>query len=243
MTTEAPVQHPPSLSRAELREQVARLSWWHRIDLGHGVITPGTDDSPAKLARLDVGAWDGFFSFEAERRGAARVVAIDESWRGHEGGPTKQGFNLARRVLGSRVEDRNLSVYDLDSADLGRFDLVLFLGVLYHLRHPLLALERLHGVAAGSLILETELDCTWSRRPRLAFYPGSELNADGSNWFAPNRSALLALVQAAGFISPRVTYETPFLRKVGRAIKHRRLHGTAILHTLERARCVLHASV
>ena len=79
----------------ELRKQVEAIRWFHRIDLGHGVVTPGLDDTPAKLARLklpesfagksvlDIGAWDGFFSFEAERRGASRVLAVDSfCWTG-----------------------------------------------------------------------------------------------------------------------------------------------------------------
>ena len=81
----------------EIRQRVAsRGTWWHRIDLGHGIVTPGLDDSPVKLGTLsfppnlsgktvlDIGAWDGFFSFEAERRGASdsyRSLLLDR--RGH----------------------------------------------------------------------------------------------------------------------------------------------------------------
>jgi len=72
-----------------LRREVASIKWYHNIDLGHGIVTPGIDNTPKKLGRLhfperldgktvlDIGAWDGFFSFEAERRGAARVLATD----------------------------------------------------------------------------------------------------------------------------------------------------------------------
>jgi tRNA (mo5U34)-methyltransferase len=136
------------MDASALRAEVAKLRWWHRIDLGQGIIMPGTDDSPRKLARLgmpkdltgksvlDIGAWDVFFSFEAEKRGASRVVAIDELWKGKDGGPIKYGFNLAHRTLNSRVESRHIGVHDLDAADIGTFDLVLFLGVLYHVRDP-----------------------------------------------------------------------------------------------------------
>src|SRR5438067_203919 len=87
-----PVEHPVTASETEqenLRKEVAQITWFHRIDLGHGIITPGPDDSPAKLkglrlpvnlqgiSVLDVGAWDGFFSFEAERRSASRILATD----------------------------------------------------------------------------------------------------------------------------------------------------------------------
>ena len=245
------------MSPDQLRAEVARLHWWHRIDLGRGVVTPGTDDSAAKLARLDlpsdltgrhvldVGAWDGYFSFEAEKRGAARVLAVDASWVGPGGGPYKRGFNLARMALGSKVEDRDGDVLGLSAQDVGKFDLVLMLGVLYHTRHPLLVLERVFSLSrpGALLILETETDLLWRRRPALAFYPGAELNGDPTNWFAPNESALLGLLAAAGFEGARVRYRTPFLRRMARAIKHRRKHGAAVLHSLQRGRAVVHARV
>ena len=109
---------------AELRAAVARQEWFHTIDLGGGIVTPGRDESPRKLgwiglpedlrgrSVLDVGAWDGFFSFECERRGATRVLALDgPAWQEPAWGPggfgTKAGFELARRALGSSVEDRD----------------------------------------------------------------------------------------------------------------------------------------
>ncbi|MES1166466.1 MAG: methyltransferase type 11, partial [Pseudomonadota bacterium] len=126
-----------------MKAQVAAIRWFHRIDLGNGVVTPGPDDTAAKLARLklpesfagqsvlDIGAWDGFFSFEAERRGARRVVAVDSfCWSG-DGWGTKQGFELARRALGSKVETRELEVLDLSPETAGGvFDVVFFFGVL-----------------------------------------------------------------------------------------------------------------
>ncbi|MBI2925411.1 MAG: hypothetical protein HYY24_06870 [Verrucomicrobia bacterium] len=98
-----------------LRKEVARIRWHHQIDLGHGVVTPGYDNSRKKLERLhfpvsfagksvlDVGAWDGFFSFEAERRGARRVLATDSFSWGGGGWGTPEGFQLARQALGSNV--------------------------------------------------------------------------------------------------------------------------------------------
>src|SRR5688500_12377798 len=132
-----------------LAAKVAAHRWYHTIDLGGGVVTKGVDASPARLIQLglpaslagktvlDVGAWDGFFSFEAERRGAARVVAADHySWHG-TGWGTKAGFELARAALGSRVEDLDVDVMDLSPERAGTFDVVFFLGVLYHLPNPL----------------------------------------------------------------------------------------------------------
>ena len=239
----------------ELRAEVAALHWWHRIDLGQGVVTPGADDSPAKLSRLslpvdltgkrvlDIGAWDGFFSFEAERRGAAGVLAVDAAWQGPDGGAYKRGFNLARRALSSHVEDRQGDVLGVRAEEVGTFDLVLMLGVLYHTRHPLLVLERIFSLTrpGGLLILETETDMLWRRRPALAFYPGAELNGDPTNWFAPNERALLGMVAASGFNNATVKYRTPLLRRIGRALKHRRTDGAPVLHGLERGRAVVHA--
>jgi tRNA (mo5U34)-methyltransferase len=194
-----------------LADEVRRIPWYHTIDLGGGVVTPGRDDTPRRVARLrlpeglsgttvlDVGAWDGYFSFEAERRGAARVLATDSFvWRG-EGWGSREGFELARRALGSRVEDMEIDVLELSAQRPGRFDLVLFLGVLYHMRHPLLALERIADVTANQLILETHVDMLGSRRPAAAFYPGSETWGDPTTWWGLNPKALEAMLRLIGF--------------------------------------------
>lgn len=194
-----------------LRAEIEQIRWWHPIDLGGGIVTPGIDVTPARLAEirmpedlsglsvLDIGAWDGFFSFEAERRGARRVLATDSfCWDGGGWG-TRKGFELARRVLGSRVEDKWIQVLDLSPETVGTFDLVLFLGVLYHMKHPLLALERVASVTTGQLIMQTQVDMLAVDRPALAFYPGSELGGDPTNWFAPNPAALTAMLETVGF--------------------------------------------
>ena len=194
-----------------LRREVAATKWWHTIDLGNGIVTPGIDPSPARLRELqipedltgltvlDVGAWDGFFSFEAERRGARRVVATDSFCWGQGGWGTKAGFELARRALGSGVEDLDIDPLELSPARIGMFDLVLLLGVLYHMRHPLLALERVFSVTRRQLVLQTQVDLAAIDRPALAFYQGSDLNNDPTNWFGPNPQAVVALLRAAGF--------------------------------------------
>ena len=199
------------MDREELRQRVAAIRWFHRIDLGGGLITPGLDDSPAKLARLklpaslagrtviDIGAWDGFFSFEAERRGAARVLAVDSfCWSG-AGWGKKAGFELAREALRSKVEDAEIEVLDLDPNRIGVFDVVLFLGVLYHMRHPLLALEKVAAVTKGLLVLEAKVDLLTVPTPAAAFYLAKELNGDPTNWWGPNPAALVAMLRAVGF--------------------------------------------
>ena len=200
--------------RAGLERAVAALRWAHRIDLGQGVVTPGLWNTPEILDRLhlpgdlsgqtvlDVGCWDGFYSFEAERRGARRVLATDSfTWQRKSWG-SKDGFDLARRVLKSGVEDLEIDVLDLSPERVGVFDVVLFLGVLYHMKHPMLALERVAAVTRRLLVVETVIDLLYAPRPALAFYPGAELNQDDSNWFGPSPSAVEAMLRAAGF--PRV---------------------------------------
>lgn len=197
--------------------------WYHRIEVAPGVLTPGINDSQMILESLDlprdlsgkrildVGARDGFFSFECERRGAAEVVAIDYLT------PEETGFPIARELVGAQVELRQANVYDLDPEEFGTFDLVLFLGVLYHLRDPMLALDRIAGVSRGKLIVETQmiddalltedgdfkrlvdLDPELERVPLMQFYPGRILNNDPTNVWAPNEVCLAAMLEESGF--------------------------------------------
>jgi tRNA (mo5U34)-methyltransferase len=185
----------------------ANIDWWHQIELPGGYVTPGPDRSADKLTALhlpdltgktvlDVGAFDGYFSFAAERLGASRVVALDSYvWRKPGG---KDGFEYARRALGSTVEDLELDVLDISPATVGHFDVVLFLGVLYHMRHPLLALERVADVTNERLVVETLVDLTFLRSPAAAFYPWDMLG-DSTNWWGPNRAAVVGMLNSVGF--------------------------------------------
>ncbi len=201
----------PSHPLSALRDQIAKIRWFHTIDLGQGIHTPGLDNTPEKLERirlpadlsgksvLDIGAWDGFFSFESERRGAERVVAVDSyCWDG-DGWANKSGFDLVHGHLNSLVEARRMEVLDVSAAQLGTFDVVLFLGVLYHLKYPLLALERVAEVTKDLLILETKVDLLHSSAPAMAFYRNAELNRDPTNWWAPNLSGLEQMLRDVGF--------------------------------------------
>lgn len=205
-----------------IRARVNERSWYHVMELSPDVITPGRYDPrpvldtmgfPKDLTGktvLDIGSYDGFFAFEAERRGAKMVLATDRHPADH------CGFALAREVLASRVQYAVASVYDLDPSVHGTFDIVLFPGVFYHLRHPLLALDRIHGVCRELLLLETHvLDGCFLHEgqrialsdidPRLAgstllqFHPYDELNQDPSNWFLPTVRCAELMLKTSGF--------------------------------------------
>lgn len=199
------------MNAQELKAKVDAIKWWHSIDLGNGIKTPGMHDTPTRLpliglpddlsgmSVLDIGAWDGFFSFEAERRGARRVLATDSFCWGDGGWGSKAGFDLAHSVLRSRVEAKKIDVLDLSPETVGTFDLVLFLGVLYHMRHPLLALERVFSVTSRQAIIETHVELMTETRPAAVFYPGGELLGDQTNWWGPNPAAVEAMLKSVGF--------------------------------------------
>jgi tRNA (mo5U34)-methyltransferase len=241
--------------RSALDERVAAVPmWWHSIDLGEGVVTPGRKpvDAEAELASLqlpdlrgktvlDIGAWDGFYSFAAERLGAKRVVALDhrvwsidrdalEAYRAErrrrrlpverpEGQPAvwrpdtlpgKRGFDLAHAVLESRVEPVVADFMTVDLDELGTFDVVLFLGVLYHLRHPLLALERVARVTRDVAVIETEAAVVPGAENRaLCEFIAGEYKRDPTNWWLPTERGVVDLARAAGFADVRVLTRPP----------------------------------
>jgi tRNA (mo5U34)-methyltransferase len=201
--------------------------WWHEIELAPGIVTPGDDSNRMKLpvlddlglARtlkgsraLDIGCSDGYFSFELERRGAD-VLAIDFVPENYT------GFATARKILGSGAEYRMENVYNLVPEKYGQFDIVLFLGVLYHLRKPLAALDAIRSVMkdGGQLFVGTMLIDEYfllpdgrittleALNPALTSvslwqsYPGDTLNGDYTNCFAPNRRGLEVALEEAQF--------------------------------------------
>jgi tRNA (mo5U34)-methyltransferase len=145
---------------------------------------------------LDVCARDGYFSFAAERLGAARVVSMDASAWSRPGG--KDRFQYARKALASRVEDLEMEVWDISPESVGEFDVVLFIDALHRMRHPLLALERVAGVTKERLVVETLVDVTFLRSPAAAFYPWKMLGEE-TNWWGPNRAAVIGMLRDLGF--------------------------------------------
>ena len=189
------------------------ITWFHSHGFPDGETTQGikTADVLRKEAEvifrygvagksvLDIGAWDGFFSFEAERRGASRVLATDHfCWSG-EGWGTKAGFDYAHAKLGSRVETLDIDVPRIGPETVGTFDVVLFLGVLYHVKDPMSCLERVASVTGECMVIETETALDVLPWPVMRYYEGAEQNNDPTNFWAPNQRALQAMMRDIGF--------------------------------------------
>ncbi|MDC7785433.1 DUF1698 domain-containing protein [Rhodoplanes sp. TEM] len=203
-----------------LVKKVSQYTWWHSIDLGQNIVTPGSKtlefhkrEASALFDRvdlvgrsvLDIGAWNGFYSFEAKRRGAARVVATDSYCWQHTELRGRETFELARSVLGYDVEARQIDSAEILPETIGLFDIVLFLGVFYHRLDAVDALEKAASVATGLLIVETHLDMLDSDRPAMVFYPGQEIGRDATNWWGPNVACVVALLRHFGFAEIEVT--------------------------------------
>ena len=208
--------------------------WYHALDVGAGVTTPGWFDLRPVLSRLpfpdvrgrrclDVGTYDGFFAFEMERRGAAEVVATDiadhRQWdwpphmraRGPEAlaviaGPKKgEGFEVARRLLGLRAERRVINIYDLSPATVGEFDVVVCGSLLLHLRDPLRALEAVRSVCRGQFLSMETVDLALTlRHPRLPLTRVIGTD-DLCIWELPNAAGHRQMLEASGFAIEQMT--------------------------------------
>ena len=200
---------------AEALTQLGDQHWHHSFMLSDGTLVSGGKSlgllelefeailgSVALNGRtlLDVGAWSGAFSFEAKRRGAARVLATDMYAWTHPNIHGLEQFLYVRKDSGLDVEYKMLDIPDIELQAVGKFDIVLFLGVFYHLPEPLSILRRLYEIADPLLILETHLDLEDLPVPAMRYYPGTELGGDGSNWWGPNRQCVEALLRNAGFV-------------------------------------------
>ena len=236
----------------ELQAEADSFPWFHSIDLGHGVKTKGQSEERRALTLqqlpsfsgrsvLDIGAWDGYYSFLAEQNGAWRVVALDhyawgvdmgardQYWREchenhtlpdhtrdttdfwREALPGRRGFDLAHAALDSRVEPVVADFASVDLDTLGSFDVVLYLGVLYHMKEPLTCLERVRAVTRVVAVIESvaiRIPGTTGHR-LLEFHSGGDLNHDYGNWYVPNIEGLEALAIAAGFSRVEVVQGPP----------------------------------
>jgi tRNA (mo5U34)-methyltransferase len=208
--------------REALRDEVGRYGWYHTIELGEGVVTPGMFDHRPVVDRyllpsaldgmrcLDVGTMDGFWAFEMERRGAAEVVAADLGGVGDLDWPprwraqvepaldeTKAArFALAQRTLGSNVRRVERSVYELEPGTLGSFDLIFCGDLLVHLKDPITAVQRLLGVCRGSAIV-----CNPAKRfPLGRRRPLAEVDGIGEfRWWLLSEASIERMMLAVGF--------------------------------------------
>ncbi|MEP6568949.1 MAG: DUF1698 domain-containing protein [Acidobacteriota bacterium] len=218
------------MTREEIQAELKRLEpWFHRIDLGNGLYTKTESvmgepvDHPlgpwqtiqelmprdlSGKTVLDVGCNAGFYAFETKRRGAARVLGVDGQ-RQH----VRQGL-FVRKVLGLDVEFRRLNVYEVSPRSVGQFDITLALGLLYHLKHPILALENLYQVTKELLIIETAImprkrtpesfQHSFGAAPAVLHPLVYVENPPAAkeqvfNWFLPGVGALTALLRNTGF--------------------------------------------
>lgn len=218
------------MTRDEILRGIKNLEpWWHCIDLGHGIKTKTTsllgEDVehakirwetlkqyvPADLTRrtvLDVGCSSGFFSVEAKRRGADKVLGIDTQRR------ELLQANFVRKVLGLDIEFQQMSVYELNPASIGRFDITFGFGLLYHCKHLLLAIERLATITKSLLVIDSSVLPDGETRTssyrfgslhetiHLMGYvsqAGKARNESVTNWFMPTAGCLQSMLIDAGF--------------------------------------------
>lgn len=194
-------------------EVSADIRWFHSFDLGDGnkieglkrleVLKKEADiilgDHVVGKSVLDIGAWDGYFSFESERRGAARVVATDHfCWSG-EGWGNRDGFDYIHAKSHSKVEPVDVDVMGLPGAGLGQFDVVLFLGVFYHLKDPYVGLESAAKMCSNHLVVETVTALPREKLPAMRLFESGELGGDPTNFWAPNLPALELMLKSFGF--------------------------------------------
>jgi len=179
--------------------------WHHAFEIYPGVFTPGTYDPAFLLEKtrlatdlrglrvLDIGTSDGFFALQLARRGA-EVVAID--YRGKQ----DHGYHVMERLNPVQIEYHKMNVYELLDKHLGQFDIVLFMGVLYHLPDMIRALHVIRQCCRDTLLLETHSENDFCRDIAAArYYKGSTLGNDYTNFWAPNRLCVLDMLYDTGF--------------------------------------------
>ena len=198
----------------EWKHEFEASGWWHSFELPDGSILEGKCDLaglkerlavfplPADLTgkrALDIGTWDGWFAFELAKRGA-HVVAID-CWDNPRFREMRRRLNLE-----ARVDYCVMDVYDISTETLGRFDVVMFMGILYHLKHPLLGLERACSVTQDLACVDSFVlrephrpELEYGGRLVMEFFETDEFGGQTDNWVAPSASCLAAYCRTAGF--------------------------------------------
>ncbi|MCL5779286.1 DUF1698 domain-containing protein [Limibaculum sp. FT325] len=208
-----------------MKDDILSYDFHQKIILPDGRITPGPTDhtrdpnlfriGPKTIAGkrvLDIAANDGFWSFWSETQGASDVLAIDvNEYKNYDWGynipteitsrksSTDKSSNFARikEEFSFKARRELRSVYQLNPARDGVFDVVFFYGLLYHLRHPLLAFDRIRPVCGGVLLLETHVAGADHLLPALMFYPSEFFGV--TNWSGPTIGCCAAWMRDAGF--------------------------------------------
>ena len=228
-------------------DEIRKESWYHTITLPDGAITYGVFDMRGIARRvpwpgglkggrcLDIGTCDGFWAFDMERQGAAEVIAVDVgdandvdlAWETRQrsaaiprtpgGTPAGRRFDIARRALDSRVERLECSVYDLDPAIHGKFDVVFCGTLLIHLRDPIRALDRMREVCTGELVLVECVDAFLDLFGRGV--PSARLEPAPGQWWRGNTAGLIGALRIAGF--DVVSVSRPFLTPFGPGVSRR----------------------
>jgi tRNA (mo5U34)-methyltransferase len=189
--------------------------WWHRIEI-EDYVTPGKNaesqdtfdnlglpEDMNNMTVLDIGAWDGFYSFACEKRGASVTASDKFVWQGMDLGnghmPNDDGFNFAHKHLNSNVNKLMASVEELDPNTHGKFDIVLMLGVIYHATDPIGYLKKAKDMSNSLVFIETHVDLMDLEYPAARYYIGSELNNDNTNYWGPNALAVRGMMHDLGY--------------------------------------------
>lgn len=211
--------------RDVIRHQVETEKYWFQaIELWPGYTTPGWSKPATEKAPyfglpsdltgkrvLDIGCAEGYFSFEAEKRGAREVIGIDSF------PDSVRRFNIVRNAYQSNATAFLMNVYDLSPEKLGTFDVVLFYGVFYHLRHPQMALDRIRSVCTGDMIFQTVIyeepaikETPWAKYNPHGTMSGSDRSSyDPTNFWFYNSAACLAMLEVVGFVDSKVISTDP----------------------------------
>lgn len=199
----------------DMQDEMNAIHWWHPITIGE-FTTPGhnqeTEDtfnnlglpeSLEGLSVLDIGAWDGYYSFGCEKLGAKRVVASDKFvWTPNhmvDWNISDSGFKFAKKHLNSKVEQLFASVEELDPVTHGKFDIVMMLGVIYHAKDPIGYLQKAFDMSNDLVIIESHVDLMDLQYPAARYYIHDELNNDITNFWGPNALAVRGMMQDIGY--------------------------------------------
>jgi tRNA (mo5U34)-methyltransferase len=223
-------QHSEAMKKTPAQEAILKridgIDWYHSINLGHGIMTPGMFNHqpnlpdyhlPEKLDGMrviDVATFDGFWAFEFERRGAAEVIALDlESWNDLDLPPSQRaelspeilnqktgaGFRIAGEILESNVRRRILNVYDLSPEQIGKFDMVFCSDLLIHLLNPIKALQNIYNVTSGFAFIVEPYDPELNISgpyEEMLYYQGGP---ELCRWWSFSLRALEKMIRDAGF--------------------------------------------